>query len=311
MISVIICTHNPREDYLRRALGGLMAQTLPKTQWELLVIDNASDKELHSLLDLSWHPGARVLREDCLGLTPARLRGIREASGDSLVFVDDDNVLAPNYLELSQRILDDHPFIGAMGGTSEGEFEVPVPEWATWALGGLGVRRVGVNNKPLWACSPIPGPYTPIGAGLVIRKAVADEYARQTAEHPESLQFDRKGSSLMSGGDIDMALCATNLQLAQGTFPELTLKHLISAKRLEFQHLKKLRYGLKYSGMLLKLRRGLTKAGRSKYPQWLSVWMRWHSHGRPLGKRGGLVRAGIKGQLDAVRDYISEQGGIS
>jgi hypothetical protein len=37
MVSVIICTHNPRMDYLARALAALKEQTLPKELWELLL----------------------------------------------------------------------------------------------------------------------------------------------------------------------------------------------------------------------------------------------------------------------------------
>ena len=63
MISVIICTHNPRPDYLRRVLDALKAQTLPKERWELLLIDNASNEPLSGEWDLSWHPHARHIRE--------------------------------------------------------------------------------------------------------------------------------------------------------------------------------------------------------------------------------------------------------
>ena len=44
-LSVIICTHNPRLDYLRRTFDALKLQTLDRDQWELLLIDNASDNE--------------------------------------------------------------------------------------------------------------------------------------------------------------------------------------------------------------------------------------------------------------------------
>ena len=54
--------------------------------------------------DLSWHPHARHIREDELGLTPTRLRGIAEAEGDLLVFIDDDNILTPDYLERAAAI---------------------------------------------------------------------------------------------------------------------------------------------------------------------------------------------------------------
>jgi glycosyltransferase involved in cell wall biosynthesis len=92
-LSVIICTHNPRSDYLRRTLESLRAQTLPTKEWELLLVDNASSEPLASRWDLRWHDNALHVREEELGLTPARLRGIRQSRGRLLIFVDDeDNV---------------------------------------------------------------------------------------------------------------------------------------------------------------------------------------------------------------------------
>lgn len=55
-LSVIICTHNSRTNYMRRVLDALDAQTLPKEQWELLLIDNASREKSANIWDLSWHP---------------------------------------------------------------------------------------------------------------------------------------------------------------------------------------------------------------------------------------------------------------
>ena len=37
LVPVIVCTHNPRLDYLRRTIGGLKRQTLSPEQWELLL----------------------------------------------------------------------------------------------------------------------------------------------------------------------------------------------------------------------------------------------------------------------------------
>jgi glycosyltransferase involved in cell wall biosynthesis len=116
VISVIICTHNPREDFLRRTLAALRAQTLPTTQWELLLIDNASEKSLSALWDLAWQPNARPLRENELGLTSARLRGIREAQGELLVFVDDDNVLADNFLAAAAELFSKRADLGVASG---------------------------------------------------------------------------------------------------------------------------------------------------------------------------------------------------
>jgi hypothetical protein len=68
--SVIICSHNPRDDYLSRVLDALRLQTLSMAQWELLLVDNASNDELRRKWDVSWHPHGRHIRKttlDCCG----------------------------------------------------------------------------------------------------------------------------------------------------------------------------------------------------------------------------------------------------
>src|ERR1700756_4229555 len=107
-LSIIICTHNPRLDYLSRALEALRLQTLPMAEWELLVIDNASRPAAAALVSLAWHFNARHIREEVLGLTPARLRGIQEAQGQLLVFVDDDILLDPDYLTNAVGIYEEY-----------------------------------------------------------------------------------------------------------------------------------------------------------------------------------------------------------
>jgi hypothetical protein len=69
LVSVIVCTHIPRLDYFRRTIGGLNRQKLSPEQRELLLVDNASDEPLESTCDLSWHPLARHIREERVGLT--------------------------------------------------------------------------------------------------------------------------------------------------------------------------------------------------------------------------------------------------
>ena len=76
-LSVVICTHNPRPAFLSRALEALRRQTLPPAEWEVLIIDNLSDPPVASLVSLDWHPNAYLFREESLGLTPARVLGIR------------------------------------------------------------------------------------------------------------------------------------------------------------------------------------------------------------------------------------------
>jgi hypothetical protein len=63
------------------------------------------------------------------GLAYARRRGVMEAAYEYIVFCDDDNWLAPDYLSIAREILFD-PKVGAAGGQAEPEFEGPVPAFA-------------------------------------------------------------------------------------------------------------------------------------------------------------------------------------
>ena len=85
--------------------------------------------QLADRFDIGWHPNGRHVREDELGLTPARLRGIAEAVAELLIFVDDDNVLDPDYLEQALRVGREYPFLGTWGGQCIPEYAVePAPE---------------------------------------------------------------------------------------------------------------------------------------------------------------------------------------
>ena len=105
------------------------AQSLPRHLWESLVIDNASAEPLFRTLDIGWHPGGRHLTEGRLGLTYARLRGIEASRGEILVFIDDDNVLNPDYLEVAYWIGLKWPMLGAWSGPIDPECETEPAEW--------------------------------------------------------------------------------------------------------------------------------------------------------------------------------------
>jgi len=53
-LSVVLCTHNPRQAVLDETLAALRRQkTLDRGGWELIIIDNASNPPLHGSIDLS------------------------------------------------------------------------------------------------------------------------------------------------------------------------------------------------------------------------------------------------------------------
>jgi len=249
-LSIIICTYNPREDYLRRVLDALKAQTLPKEQLELLLIDNASKEPLAGRWDLSWHPNPRIIREKEPGLTPARLRGVKESNCELLVFVDDDNVLFPDYLAECLQIANAWPVLGAWGGQQFPEFEdgPPAEKWKADFWTSTLKRDVWSNNYDRAT--------VPIGAGVCIRRQVALEYATLAGSDPLRQNLDRKGSGLNSCGDFDMAFVACDLGLGLGRFMRLKLDHLMPANRVSDDYLIRLSEGIGYSETVLVALRG-------------------------------------------------------
>jgi len=246
-ISVITCSHNPRPDYLQQVLDALRAQTLDRQCWEYLLIDNASDKPLN--VDLSWHPRARQLREEKLGLTHARLRGIRESHGELLVFVDDDNVLDADFLNETLNIAKVWPALGAWSGQTRPGFEVDPPAWTKRYWGNLVIRSL---EKDSWSNLPHLPETMPCGAGLCVRRSVAAHYAGLHGSGKRRFVLDRIGDSLVSAGDNDLAACACDLNLGVGLFVSLKLTHLIPAVRLQEDYLLRLAEGIAFSGVIFR-----------------------------------------------------------
>jgi glycosyltransferase involved in cell wall biosynthesis len=265
LVSVILCTHNPKREVLERVVGSLAAQTLDRSSWEVVVVDNASEPSVESLLNgirLSF--ACRIIQEKTLGLTLARLAGIAAAIGTLLIFVDDDTVLDPSYLENARRLMEDHGEIGVAGGRIQGEFEVKPAPWMGPHLETLAIRDFG--EKPIRALiSNECGPWEPCGAGMVIRASVARAYA---AHRGTGRKLDRVGAALSSCGDTDMARTASDMGLFMAYDPSLRLTHVISRKRLTLKYLARLSYSIQRDGWLLYRMRG-KKCGLGRLKYWL------------------------------------------
>ena len=166
MISAVICTANPRLDYLQRAVGSILAQDLDPKERELLIIDNASATPL-AQLEFARGQALRVVREERVGLTAAKERATYEAHGDVVVFVDDDNVLASNYLSTVAKLFDDL-HLGVVGPHVEPEYEVVPPQWfrTPHLEGSLVIRRLP-NDRLYVSTVPQTGPYFPSGVVAV------------------------------------------------------------------------------------------------------------------------------------------------
>jgi glycosyltransferase involved in cell wall biosynthesis len=282
-ISVIICTHNPREDYLFRALEALRFQALPKDAWDLLIVDNKSTKPIS--LDLGWHPSARVLREEELGLTQARLRGIVEAKGELLVFVDDDNLLDANYLIEALQIAQKHPNLGVWSGQVLPEFEIEPPEEILPFISVLCIRTI---EEEIWG-NARNAANLPFGAGMCLRTNVAHAYASELRSGSERALLGRRGKLLTSSEDLDIALTSIDIGMGIGIFPSLCLKHLIGSKRLSREYILKLIEDSAYGQVIFERARGIFSSSPvSRIDRMVSAYKLWRA--TPMQKAVAAAR---------------------
>lgn len=93
LLSIIVPVYNTK-DYLRRCIDSLLNQSYKNL--EIIVIDDGSEKSTADLCDsiAKSSPIIRVVHKDNNGLSSARNRGLEEAAGDFITFVDSDDYIA-------------------------------------------------------------------------------------------------------------------------------------------------------------------------------------------------------------------------
>ena len=278
-ISVITCAHRPRPDLIARVWDALQKQTLARSRWEYLLVDNANDTETAQWLADKTKRLGRCVREDGLGLTRARLRGIAEAQGEILVFVDDDCLLDPDYLDLVAQIFSQHGFLGAAGGYGRAEYEVPPPAWLNNAtLRQYCLDMVVPEQGPDLIYARVQGQlgaWFPIGAGMCIRRNVARTYAENTSRDEVALAFDRTGRMLSGAGDLDMGISAIEQGYALGKSRDLRFTHVVPAFRLELPYFLRLLYMSQYSMDKLLIHRGWKPVPPQRAPNFWQKTRSW------------------------------------
>jgi glycosyltransferase involved in cell wall biosynthesis len=240
MLSVIICTHKPRLDLLAWTLSSIAAQSLPREEWELIIVDNCSipPLDLSGILPERLFPITKLISEAEPGLSAARCAGINVCRGEIIVFVDDDNHLAPDYLAAAQAIAKDSPELGCFGGKATAHFECMPSDWLRPLINNLGIRDYG--EEPIISRQNEWGPWEPIGAGMVVRRAIGISFADFYRHQAEARLLGRKGDSLASCEDSLFSHLSIQLGFANAYHPNLKLIHFIKDSRVLPSYLSRL-----------------------------------------------------------------------
>ncbi len=106
LFSIVIPCYGA-ERFIKTTLASIYAQT--ETDYEIVVVHDESPDSTLAILQAETDPRLRIIDQKNEGECGARNRGIREARGKYIAFLDSDDAWYPHHLELARYALEEHP----------------------------------------------------------------------------------------------------------------------------------------------------------------------------------------------------------
>ncbi|MEO6812052.1 MAG: glycosyltransferase [Isosphaeraceae bacterium] len=254
--SIIIPAYNSA-NRLPIPLEGLAAQEAPPGLFEVLIIDNASTDNTAEVA--ARHPAIAVLRgkgmdcrvihEPAKGLTHARIRGVLEARGQYVCFLDDDNGPAPQYVADAVAVFEADESIGLIISRVYPCHEAPPPASVVRRQHLLAINDSLGDLDLSWG--PGGNNLAPTnGAGLWVHR---DAFLRAVPwQTPWLLLSDRIGRSLTCGGDIEIGYLIAQAGYRAVYRPGLRVAHVLPASRHQTRYVCRLIVGVIRSELTLR-----------------------------------------------------------
>ena len=223
---------------------------------EIIVVDNNSSDGSAIVARQFWAELAnapcplKVVTEPRQGLAFARRHGAEAAQSDLIVFCDDDNHLAPNYLIAARALMSDAS-IGAASGSSTPLSTEPFPSWFYTFAECYAVGYQAMVDEPLTGNNYDMTPLLsrcPWGAGLVLRRT---DLLKVFACPNFPVLTGRSGTALSSGDDYEICHLIALLGKRLIFSPHLQLSHFIPSNRLTLDYIQKLQSGFEAQSLAL------------------------------------------------------------
>jgi GT2 family glycosyltransferase len=132
--TIQLCTYN-RAALLERVLEACFDQTVPDDLYEVVLVDDGSSDETPAVIErarLHASCAFTVVSQENRGLAGARNTGIARATGERIIFIDDDVLVLPNFVAEHLRSHASSPQAIVRGGAIEVESvdDLPPPVWS-------------------------------------------------------------------------------------------------------------------------------------------------------------------------------------
>jgi len=250
-ISVVICCYNSA-CRINLALKYLLKQKTADTlEWEIVLVDNNSSDNTVEIANQTWQSfknniALRVITEPKAGLSNAREAGVKAANYDVIIFCDDDNLVAENYLQRAFNLVQITGKLGygIWGGKTIAFFDdnINVPAWfdaqkSNYVVGEQARYSGDISKRGyVW------------GAGMIIVKSL---YLKLINDKLPVLLKDRTGEVLSSGGDSELSLRSLIAGYKLYYDADLILHHYIPAIRLTKTYNERLTHGFAAASTVL------------------------------------------------------------
>ena len=221
-VSVIVCTHN-RAEMLGETLASWRDVDRRGLNVELMVVDNASGDATPDIV-ARFQPCCavtRYVRESVPGLSRARNRGIREAHGEIIAFVDDDVFFHRDWLQILMRAFRERTEVSCVGGNSIPRFEGHRPEWlAEPMLTYYGSTQSGDRDRLMTF------PEHPFGVNMAFRRQVFERVGWFRTN------LGRTGASLLSNEERELFYRIAHAGINVWYAADAIIYHRIPADRM-------------------------------------------------------------------------------
>lgn len=101
--SFLVCVYNG-EEFIRECLDSLVNQDFPKSDYEIVVINDGSTDGTRKIVES--YEGVRLINKENEGLSPTRNVAFNHARGEWIIYVDADDYVSTNMLKETDKALE-------------------------------------------------------------------------------------------------------------------------------------------------------------------------------------------------------------
>lgn len=236
-LTVVVATYN-RAESLIRCLESFRTQSSPRTEWEVVVVNNNSKDDTEERFAAFAAANAdlpvRMVREERQGLSHARNCGMAAAQSPYIAIIDDDETVNEDFVRGYIEFFDAHPKAVAAGGRIVPSYEQGRPSWISPYTERPIANPLDLGDE----VRPFGRGRCPGGGNMAVRREAIERYG---AFDPS---LGRTGKRLIGGEETDFFNRLSRSGEPFYYVPTSIIYHHISPDKLTRDYFTRLSYAI-------------------------------------------------------------------